>query len=112
MAQNGGFTALGAYPTPAKNPSPSSVEKGRTAAKLFAQLLEEGGHSVEVTERMDAVRYQKVEFKSCLGCGCMTDQAERVELYLVVCRRPYSSNTRVFRPTTPRATTTGQAAHS
>jgi hypothetical protein len=57
--QGGGFTALGAYPPPAQNASPTAAEKGRKAAITFAKLLEEGGHSVEVTERMDAVRYQK-----------------------------------------------------
>jgi hypothetical protein len=60
--KGGGFTALGAYPPPAQNPSASAAEKGRKAAITFAKLLEEGGHSVEVTERMDAVRYQKVSY--------------------------------------------------
>ena len=58
--QGGGFTALGAYPPPAQNTSTTAAEKGRKAAITFAKLLEEGGHAVEVTERMDAVRYQKV----------------------------------------------------
>jgi hypothetical protein len=53
---------LGAYPPPAQNPSASAAEKGRKAAITFAKLLEEGGHSVEVTERMDAVRYQKASW--------------------------------------------------
>jgi len=60
MNQNGGFTAVGAYPPPAQNPSASAADKGRKAASTFAKLLEDGGHAVEITERMDAVRYQKV----------------------------------------------------
>jgi hypothetical protein len=58
------LTAIGAYPPPAQNVSSSAGEKGRQAAIDFAKLLEEGGHAVEVTERMDAVRYQKVSLIS------------------------------------------------
>ena len=51
---------MGPYPPPAKNPSSSAAEKSKQAADVFASLLKEGGHSVERTDKMDEVRYQKV----------------------------------------------------
>lgn len=51
---------MGAYPPPAKNQSSSAAEKSKHAAQVFADLLKEGGHSVETTDKMDEVRYQKV----------------------------------------------------
>jgi hypothetical protein len=80
--QGGGFTALGAYPPPAQNPSVTAAEKGRKAANTFAKLLEEGGHTVEVTERMDAVRYQKVSCLECVQDHELTDRTSGTVLGL------------------------------